>query len=105
MIRIKLAEDDRVKLELPEWIEYDVNRPRLRDIRRLKAEVGWEWSQVWDGLNHDDIDARLATRAVLVWLAVDRLHPVSWEEFDCDILGVEVEEPDPNAPAPDGAET
>lgn len=106
MIRIRLAEDDRVKLELPEWIEFDVDRPKLSDIRRLKAQVDWEWSKVWDGLNHVDIDVRLATRAVLVWLAVNRIRPASWDDFDIDILGAEYEEVgDPNRPAPDGAAT
>ena len=107
MIRIRLTEDDRVKLELPEWVEFDPDRPKLSEIRRLKAEVEWELSKLWERLNHADVDERIAGRSVLVWLAVNRVRSVKWDEFDFDVLGAEIEEvgDDPNLSAPDGATT
>ena len=106
MIRIKLAEDDRVKLSLPEWIEYDLDRPRLSEIRKLHEAVGWGWGKLLDQVNDEDMDAKHAARAVLWWIAVNRHNPISWKEFDLDIFGVEFEViPDPNLPAPSGAST
>jgi hypothetical protein len=105
VLRIRLTKSDRARLGgVPEWIEYDVTRPRLGEIRKLKDQVGWPWKQFDEGLNSEDLDERLASRAVLWWLAVNRIFEVSWDDFDVDILGVELEEvDDPNPSAPTGA--
>lgn len=106
MLRIRLTDEDRGRLDVPEWIEFELGLPRLSDIRRLEGAVGWKWTQFEEGLNSTDVDTRLAHRAVLWWLAVNRHTPVTWEDFDIDIVGVDVEElPDPNLPAPNGAST
>lgn len=106
MLRIRLAAEDRERYGLPEWIEYDVDRPKLSEIRKVKAAVDWGWHQLAKQVDADDDDDRLAARLVLWWLAVNRHHTVSWDEFELDVFGVEVEvDNDPNPPAPDGAET
>lgn len=102
-MRIQLAEEDRQRYGLPQWLEFDTFQPRLGDLRRLKDAVGWGWTEFETGLNSEDIDTRLAHRAVLWWLAVNRHTQVSWDDFDVDILGVEVEQTVPNSSAPSGA--
>lgn len=104
MLRIQFAAEDRQRYNLPEQVEIDVDRPRLSEIRRLKAEVDWPLSRLSEGLRSADLDEQVAARAVLWWLAINRHTPVSWEEFECDPLGAQWEQDeDPNRSAPDGA--
>lgn len=104
MIRIRLAEEDRQRYQLDEWIEYEQTSPRLSEMRRVKAEVGMTWAQMDESLNADDLDERIAARAVLVWLAVNRHHTVSWDDFELKPLDAQIEDvPDPNRSAPTGA--
>lgn len=102
-MRIRLTDDDRGRLGVPEWLDFDTLRPHLGDLRKLKEALGWTWTAFEAGLNSDDVDTRLAHRAVLWWLAVNRHADVPWDDFDVDILGVDVEETDPNSSAPSGA--
>jgi hypothetical protein len=106
MLRIKFADADRQRYGLPERVEYDITRPTLAEIRKLKAQVDWGWQALDEGVDSDDLDVKLASRAVLWWLAINRIIEVSWDDFDVDILGVELEEvDDPNPSAPTGAST
>jgi hypothetical protein len=104
VLKIRFADADRERYSLPGVVEYDVTRPKLGEIRKLKAQLDWSWKQFDAGLNSGDVDVFLAHRAVLWWLAVNRHTEVSWDDFDVDILGVELEEvEDPNPSAPTGA--
>lgn len=107
MIRVRFAEDDRQRYGLPEWVDVDVQRPKLSEIRRIKAEIGWEWSQVDQGIDDmQDPDRRAAARAVLWWMIINRHNTVSWEDFDLDLFGVDVEAVEtPNSQAPQGADS
>lgn len=105
-MRIKLADADRERYDLPEWIEFDTSRPRLSDIRAL-AQAGMKgWNELQGKLGSDDFDDRVAGHAVVCWLAVRRHTDVSWDAFDIYLLDTEVQpDADPNPPAPSGAST
>jgi hypothetical protein len=106
MPRIRLAADDRQRYGLPEWIEYDQGRPRLSEIRALKAALDMTWTRFEALLGSEDVDEQLAGLAALLWLAVRRHTDVPWDDFDLDLLGADIEAvEDPNRSAPSGAST
>lgn len=104
-VRIKLTEEDRERLGAPEVITYDVERPRLSDVRELHRQCGLLWLEFAQKLDKNDLEAA----GMFLWLAVRRAGvKVDWEEFDIDMTGFEVEaeeESPKNSSAPDGAKT
>lgn len=109
-MRIKLTEQDRARLGVPEVMEYDSSRPKLSEIRAISRPEpdgpGFKgWSVLERALNGEDLDDGLAALAVFVWLAVRRHTDVSWADFDLDLLGLEAKgDEDPNSSAPTGAQ-
>ncbi|WP_433114297.1 hypothetical protein [Micromonospora sp. CA-246542] len=89
MIRITFTAEDREALGVPEVIEYDNANPRLRDLKRLKAEVGLSWAELGKQLEDSD----LLAMAALVWLAANTADGVSvtWESFDLDLINTSIE--------------
>lgn len=106
MIRIKFSQADRERMGLPEVVEYELERPRLKELRDLKAQVGKTWVELQAELgDKDDWATRLLAAGVVYWLACRRAGvKVPWDEFDLDLDDVEVERDDPNPPAPTGAD-
>lgn len=104
MIRIRFPEPDRGVYGLPEWIDFDWSRPRLRELRELRAQLGMSWQQLVDQAHGDDHDEQVAATGIVYWLAAIRAGAkVSWTDFDVDFLGVDFEQvpdPDPNPAAP-----
>lgn len=107
MLRVRFAEADRDRYGLPEWLEFSINLPRLREVRALKAALGWDWSELERLVDSDNRDEKIIGRSALWWVLVNRHaeQHVAWDDFDIDILGVDLEVVDPNPPAPDGAAT
>ena len=104
LVRIKLADSDRARYEgLPEWLEFDLFRPMLSQVRLLKEQTGMTWAELQERAVADELEALGA----VFWLAVRRAgHDVSWVDFDADLGGVEwggEDDNDPNSSAPDGA--
>lgn len=91
MIRITLTPDDAVALDVPQVIEYDALRPRVKVLRALDQQVGMTLAELGEKLNSSD----LLARSVVVWLALRHMgNPISWEDFDLDILGTDFESVD-----------
>lgn len=104
-VNIKLAAEDRNRLGAPEVVEYDLDRPRLKEVREVYRQCGLSWNEFVQKVNAGDVEAG----GIYVWLAVIRAGvAVAWNDFDIDVMGfeVEVEEESPkNSSAPDGATT
>jgi hypothetical protein len=103
LLKIKLAEPDRARYSLPEWIDLDIDRPMLSDVKCLKLEVGLSWLDMRNGVLAGD----LYSCGAAFFVAARRAGmSVSWDEFDVDVnavLATEVVPDDPNSSAPDGA--
>lgn len=91
LIRYRLADADREKYEIPEWVEFDVKDPLLSEIRAIKQAGFKGWADLERNLFGDDVDDQLAASAVVIWLAVRRHRPVGWDEFDFSLLKVATE--------------
>lgn len=86
MIRITLTAEDAATLGAPEVIEYDGSRPRVKVLRELNKQVGMTLAELGEQLEKRD----LLAQSVFVWMALKSLgNPISWEDFDLDIVGTE----------------
>lgn len=105
-MRIKLTDADRKRYSTPEWMDFDLTRPQLSEIRAV-GKAGFKgWADLIRHMDSKDMDERFAARGVVYWLAVCRHKEVTWEAFDLDLFGVEMKEStDPNPSAPKGAST
>jgi hypothetical protein len=100
VITIRLSEEDRKLLDAPEQMTVDPQRWRLADVRLLE-QAGFTVETLADGLKSEQLFAL----AALCWVALRRHGvDVSWQDFDLDFGGVEVEVQG-EASAPDGAST
>lgn len=104
LVRIRLADSDRERYDLPEWLEFDLFRPMLSEVKLLKQQTGLTWTQLQQLSNAYDYEGL----GLVLWLAVRRAgHAIEWADFDADLAGADTEEvdDDPNSSAPDGAKT
>ena len=102
-LRIKLSDADRKKYGLDEWLDLDLGRAMLSDIKRVKLEVGMEWVEFHNAVvRGSDYALGAAT-----WLAVRRTNDVAWDDVEVDVRGCQFEAvaDDPNSLAPGGAKT
>lgn len=87
MIRIKLTAEDAQRLGVSESVEYDNDKPRLREIRELKRQAGLTWEQLGQQLATGDLEAA----ALLVWVALVRQGlSVAWNDFDLELTGTDM---------------
>lgn len=88
MIKITLTAEDAQALGVPEVLEYDDNRPRMKQLRRLQEECGLNYTDLLEKLHTAD----LVAVGMLVWLAVTKHGAdVTWNDFDLDSAGTKVE--------------
>lgn len=104
MIRIRLGDQDRERYGVPEWIEYDPNRPTLAEVRAVREQTSFKgWVELEKNLDSADLDDRFAAAGVIYWLAVRRAGvEVTWADFGLDgFFDVRTERAeDPNQQAP-----
>lgn len=101
-VRIKLVESDQARYDVPEWLDFDAQRPMLSQVRLLKEQAGMSWADMRASIADGGLEAIAAT----LWLAVRGAgSDVTWADFDVDIAGADIEkvDDDPNSLALDGA--
>jgi hypothetical protein len=99
VIRFRLSAEDRERLGAPEVIEYDEDKLRLSEARKLQKVTGLGPQQLADGLKAGDFEVLGA----LVWLALHRVGvDVPYDDLDFDLGALQDldEEPGPQGKAP-----
>jgi hypothetical protein len=103
LIRIRFGAKDRDRMGLPEVVEYDPGALMVKHAFKLKDQTGWTLDILDAKLKDEDLGTRLQAQGVFYWFAcVSAGYPITWDDFDCDMLATEMES-DPNPPAPSGA--
>lgn len=101
LVRIRLADSDRERYDLPEWLEFDLYRPMLSQVKLLKQQTGMSWGELQQRVVVEDLEAL----GVVYWLAVRAVgRDVSWDDFEADLTDVDSKgvDDDPNSSGPAG---
>lgn len=88
MIKIRLSAEDAESLGVPRELAFSESSFRLKEARQLERETGFTLQALKDGLSGGDINAL----AALAWFVVVRAgRMISFEDFDIDLMGMDVE--------------
>lgn len=93
---IQLAPEDREKYGAAERIPLEYGRWGLKSIDALETQVGWTLEELSNALRQTQSKKAMAA---VVWLALRGVGiRVSWDEFDVQYLGLQVNWSDSDEP-------